>query len=321
MTALMIVVGLVLLVVGGELLVRGGIATAQKLGISPLLVGLTVVAFGTSSPELVASVTAALKGSPGIAVGNVVGSNICNILLVLGGAAVLAPLVARRRSFARDGVALVVATLLTVAVTVVGGVSRLTGAVFVVGLIAFLFLCYRTERQQPGATAVGGHDPEPEQSRLTRHLPLALLVVVVGLAALAGGASFLVDASVTIARQFGISDAIIGLTVVAVGTSLPEIATTIIAAWRGQADVAVGNVVGSNIFNSLGILGVTAVVQPMKVPPEIANVDIWVMLAATLALVGFVVTRWRVERWEGLLLVAGYLAYVAYLVASVTDAA
>lgn len=308
-------VGLVLLVVGGELLVRGGVATAQHLRVSPLLVGLTVVAFGTSSPELVASVTAALKGSPGIAVGNVVGSNICNILLVLGLAAILAPLVTRRHAFLRDGLTLLASTLLVVGVALVGELSRLVGGIFVAGLIGFIVYCYRNERQHPGESAVSGHEPPAETTRLTRHLPLAVLVVAAGLAALAFGASLLVDASVTIARQLGISDAIIGLTVVAIGTSLPEIATTIIAAWRGQADVALGNVVGSNIFNSLGILGATAVVQPIAVPAEIAHLDVWVMLAATLALIAFAGTRWKLERWEGGLLAGGYAMYIAYLVA------
>jgi K+-dependent Na+/Ca+ exchanger related-protein len=317
MIALSLAFGLVLLVVGGELLVRGGVAAAQSLRISPLLVGLTVVAFGTSAPELVASVTAALKGSPGIAVGNVVGSNICNILLVLGGAAILVPLVTRRQAFVRDGCVLLASTLAVIAAALFGDLTRLTGALFVVGLAAFIVYCYRTERQHPATTAVGGHEPEP--SRLTRHPPLAILVICIGLVGLALGAGLLVDAAVTIARGLGVSDVIIGLTVVAVGTSLPEIATTIIAAWRGQADVALGNVVGSNIFNSLGILGVTALVHPIAVPAEIVHLDVWVMLAATLALIVFTVTRWRVERWEGLLLLGGYLAYVAYLVSTAAD--
>lgn len=320
MTGFSLVIGLVLLVVGGELLVRGGVATAQHLRVSPLLVGLTVVAFGTSSPELVASVTAALKGSPGIAVGNVVGSNICNILLVLGLAAVLAPLATRRHAFVRDGLTLLVSTLLVVGVALIGDIGRFAGAVFVAGLIGFILFCYRNERQHPGESAVSGHEPPAEDTRLTRHLPLALLVIVAGLAALAFGASLLVDASVSIARQLGIADAIIGLTVVAVGTSLPELATTVIAARRGQADVALGNVVGSNIFNSLGILGTTAIFQPIAVPAEIAHLDVWVMLAATLALIVFAATRWTVDRWEGFLLVGAYAAYIAWLAAAATQA-
>lgn len=306
-TALFLAGGLVALVLGGELLVRGAVRTASALGVSPLMIGLTLVGFGTSTPELVTSVNAALAGSPGVAVGNVVGSNICNILLILGVAALIRPVDAEPRGFRRDGPALVIATLLALAVLLWGELGRLVGALFVAGLVAYILLVYRTER----TTSAVADAPPPASGALWSGLPLALA----GLVLVVVGADWLVDSAITLAAAWGVSDTLIGLTIVAVGTSLPELTASVVAALRGRSDVAFGNVVGSNIYNILGILGVTAMVEPMAVPAEIAAFDGWVMLAATGALVWIARTGAIVTRREGGVMLAGYAAYIGALIA------
>lgn len=315
-----IVAGLVLLVIGAELLVRGSVTLARRIGVSSLLIGLTLVGFGTSTPELVASVTGALKGSPGIAVGNVVGSNICNVLLILGASALIYPLATTRRAFVRDGPVLLATSFLLLAIAWYGWLSRPVGAVFVAALVGYILYTYRTEKVHPNSSGAL-HSAEGEQvPALSMSWPLATLLALAGIGVLVVGAYLLVDGAIQIARGFGISETIIGLTVVAVGTSLPEFATSAVAAMRKEADVAIGNVVGSNIYNILGILGVTALVQPIAMPPEIMAFDIWVMLGAAVVLVVFALSGLRINRWEGGLLLAGYAAYIAYL-ASIAGAA
>ena len=317
MTIVMMLAGLVGLVLGGELLVRGAVSIARMFQVSPLMIGLTLVGFGTSTPELVTSVQAALSGSPGIAVGNVVGSNICNILLILGMAAVMRPVSATAAAFRRDGGVLVAASLLCLWAILSGDLGRLAGGAFVAFLIGYIVFTYVTERQ--------GHSPSAEMraagADLARPgpsaLPLAAGLAIGGLALTILGARFLVTGAIDLAGSLGISETVIGLTVVAIGTSLPELVTSIVAAARGQSDVAFGNVVGSNIYNLLGILGVTALVQPIPVPAEIARLDIWVMLAATVVLLVVTVTGWRITRREGGLMLGGYAAYLGYLVANV----
>ncbi|WP_031549853.1 calcium/sodium antiporter [Parvularcula oceani] len=299
------------LLVGGELLVRGAVALARRLGISPLVIGLTLVGFGTSTPELVTSIQAALAGAPGVAVGNVVGSNIANVLLILGAAAVIAPVAAHPAAFRRDGLALVLATGLGIAAILTGTIGRPFGAVLVLGLVAYLILVLLLERKNAEGAR---HEEEAETLGEGPKSPLvAGLYFVGGLIITVIGARLLVTGATDLARGFGVSEAIIGLTLVAVGTSLPELVTSVIAARKGQADVALGNVVGSNIYNILGILGITALVHPVAVPPQIAVLDVWVMAAATLALVLAVVTGWRVTRAEGGLLLLAYAAYLAVL--------
>lgn len=313
MVYLEIVVGLVLLVVGAELLVRGSVALARRLEVSPLLIGLTLVGFGTSTPELVASVTAALRGSPGIAVGNVVGSNICNVLLILGACALVQPLSTTRRAFVRDGPVLLVASGLVLAAAWLGELSRPFGAAFVAMLVGYIAYTYWTEKDHPAESAAL-HEAEADQvPALKASWPVATLAAIGGIGVLVIGAGLLVDGAIAVARDSGVSETVIGLSVVALGTSLPELATSIVAAIRKEADVAIGNIVGSNIYNCLGILGVTALVQPVAVPAEIMNVDVWVMLAATVLLVVFALTGSRINRWEGGLFLAGYVGYVAYL--------
>ena len=301
--------GLALLVGGGEALVRGATALAARLGVSPLLIGLTVVGFGTSTPELVTSLQAAFAGSPGIAVGNVVGSNIANILLILGLAIVLMPLSVNRRSFLRDGTALMIATLACIAVVLTGDLTRPAGALLVLGLVAYVGFAYLSERTLPQDGAVAATPP--------LGLGRALLWSLGGIALTVLGARFLVDGATALALLWGVSESVIGLTIVAVGTSLPELVTSVVAAIRRQDDIAFGNVVGSNIYNVFGILGVTAIVRPIPVPTEIVSFDIWVMLGATLALIAVAVTGWRATRLEGVALMAAYALYIGWLAAGV----
>ncbi len=310
-----VVAGFALLLVGGDALVRGAVSVARRLGVSPLLIGLTLVGFGTSTPELVTSLEAAFAGSPGIAVGNVVGSNIANILLILGAAAVISPLTCDPKAFYRDGTMLVGASLAALAVAAGGTLGHAAGAGFLVALAGYVVFTYVKERRSSDASAaMHAHEADLAEPRPTR-LWLALVLVGGGMAMIIFGARLLVAGAIAVAGALGVSETVIGLTVVAVGTSLPELVTSVVAALRRQGDLALGNVVGSNIFNVLGILGVTALVHPLRVPAEILGFDIWVMLGATALLIGFAITDWRLSRREGLVFVLGYLAYVAVLVA------
>lgn len=309
MVAVEIMAGLILLALGGDFLVRGAVSIAKYLRVSSLLIGLTLVGFGTSTPELVTSLEAALRNSPGIAVGNVVGSNIANILLILGFSALLLPLAVDPKSFRRDGFVLGVATIAASVVVISGRVDRLAGLVFFAALIAYVVFVYMTERKvvQP--------ETEREHLQTSRSAMLpAVALTVLGLIMTIFGARFLVSGAVTLASVAGVSETIIGLTIVAVGTSLPELITSIMAALRRQSDVAFGNIVGSNIYNIFGILGITAIVSPINVPVEIAGFDLWVLLGVTLVLIIFATTGRRVSRWEGALMLGGYIVYVAALI-------
>jgi len=285
MTAVELVIGLALLLGGGEALVRGSVAVAMRLGVSPLLIGLTLVGFGTSTPELVASLKAALMGSPGIAVGNIVGSNIANILLILGISALILPMATSPQAFRRDGVVLFVPAALLVAVVLVGYLGRPAGALFVAALAAYTLYTFFTERRTHGANARVHEAEAAEVAPRNLALVPAIAFTVGGIAGVVIGAGFLVEAAIVIASTAGLSETVIGLTLVAVGTSLPELVTSVMAAIRRHGDVAFGNIVGSNIFNILGIGGVTALVAPIGVP--------------------------RLSRGEGLVFLAAYGAYLA----------
>lgn len=305
--------GLLLLVVGGDALVRGSVALARRLGVSPLVIGLTLVGFGTSTPELITSLAAAFAGSPGIAVGNVIGSNIANILFILGLAALIFPLPTPRPALVRDGAALLLSALACLALVFHGSLARPAGLVLLILLAGYLsYTWWRESRVHDASAAM--HEAEATAAEpLPARLWLALLLTTGGLALTMLGAHLLVESSVALARQAGISETLVGLTIVAVGTSLPELVTSLVAAFRRQPDVALGNVMGSNIYNVLGILGVTAVVEPIPVPSEIMAFDIWVMLAATLLLLLFAFTGWRLSRVEGAIFLSGYFGYLAYL--------
>lgn len=303
--------------IGGEFLVRGAVALARDLGVSPLIIGLTLVGFGTSTPELVTSLQAALAGSPGIAIGNILGSNIGNILLILGLAAVLAPVTVAPEALRRDGLVMLAATLACVGAVLTGAVGRGAGAGLAGALVVYLLAVVLIERRrQSAAAAMYVHEAAllPERA-LGRGR--AMLILLVGLAATLIGARFLVSGAIGLAAKLGMSEAVIGLTIVAIGTSMPELVTSVIAARKGQGDVAFGNIVGSNIFNILGILGMTALVHPLTVPPGIAAFDIWIMLAATVAMLVLARTGWRVGRREGAVMVLAYAAWLAVLLAAV----
>lgn len=313
MTILFLLLGLVLLVAGGELLVRGAVQLAQKFRISPLLIGLTLVGFGTSTPELVTSLQAAFAGSPGIAVGNVVGSNIANILLILGISAIIFPIAVARGTFKRDGIVLALSTLMCLGAVLYGQLTPVLGAVFVAALGGYIYFAFRQERQSNAAAdaAAGTITDAPKPS--PAGIALDLVFVIGGLALTILGARFLVTSAIDIARDFNVSETIIGLTIVAVGTSLPELVTSVMAALRKHGDIAFGNIVGSNIYNVLGILGVTAMVKPIPVPPQIASLDIWVMIAATVLLFMTATSRWRIGRVEGGIMLAAYVGYCVWL--------
>lgn len=305
-----IAIGLVLLTIGAELLIRGSTGLARRFGVSELLIGLTLVGFGTSTPELVSSVQAAFAGSPGIAVGNVVGSNIFNILLILGLASAFAPIEVSRRGYLRDAVVLFGSAIAVISVSKTGIFSREAGFWFLVVIVLYIIAAWAGERESP---EVLGAQAEVDSSR--RRFPAVALIglAVAGLGFLIFGARFLVSGAVDLAANLGVSDTIIGLTIVAAGTSMPELVTSTLAAARGNSALAYGNIVGSNIYNVFGILGLTAVIHPVAAPPDIF-VDNMVMMAATLALIVFAFTGRRLDRSEGFIFIAGYIAYLAYLV-------
>ncbi|MEQ8965734.1 MAG: calcium/sodium antiporter [Azospirillaceae bacterium] len=310
---IMLVGGFALLLAGGELLVRGAVATASRLGVSPLVIGLTLVGFGTSTPELVTSLEAAFAGSPGIALGNVIGSNIANILLILGLAAVLAPIACKPAAFRRDGAVLVAASVIAAGIVAAGAVGRFAGAALIALLVVYTVATLIAERRRPDAAGEVYAEEAAAVAEPKLGLVAGIVVALVGIAVTILGARLLVSGATELALAAGISETVIGLTVVAVGTSLPELATSVIAAIKRQGDVAFGNVVGSNIYNILGILGVTAVVHPLDVPARLAGTDVWVMLGATGLLVAVTVTGWRITRAEGAGLMAIYAGYIAWL--------
>ncbi len=311
---LSLVGGFVLLVLGGEALVRGAVATATRLGLSPLFIGIALVGFGTSTPELVTSLQAAFAGSPGIAVGNVVGSNIANILLILGIGALLLPVVCEPKAFYRDGTVVALSAVVLAAVIVIGHLDRWTGLGLVAALLAYVVFTYVKESRNPDeGAAIHEAEAALQLTEVPMKLPVALGFAIGGIGLTIYGAKLLVDGAIELAAAAGISETVIGLTVVAVGTSLPELVTAIIAAIKKHGDVALGNILGSNIYNTFGILGITAAVHPLDVPHEIIEFDIWVMLAATVLLLFFAVSGWIVSRREGAVLLGLYAAYIAVL--------
>ncbi len=310
LNVLLLVLGVVLLTVGGEALIRGSLAAARRIGVSPLLSGLVIVGFGTSAPELVVSVNAAISERPDIAIGNVVGSNIGNILLILGICALITPLAVNPLALRRDAVTVVAASILFV--VLVGGIAlgRADAAVLLMALVAYLVWAYWSERFH-AAPSAELHKAEAEEiSAVPRSMLWIVVAVVLGLLLLIGGSQVLLMGAVRIAEHFGVSEAVIGLTLVAVGTSLPELSISVIAAIRRHADVAVGNILGSNIFNLLGILGVSALLQPLPVSARILQFDQWIMLGTSLLLLLFLYTGHRLSRLEGGILLAGYGFYV-----------
>ncbi|MCO5791586.1 MAG: calcium/sodium antiporter [Blastomonas sp.] len=322
MQGLFLLLGLVLLIGGGDILVRGAVRIAERLRLSPMLIGLTVVGMGTSMPELAASVQASLSGSPGIALGNIVGSNIANALLILGAAALIAPIAVQSKALWRDGGVGTLAAMALLAAGASVGLSRAAGFAFLCAMAGYIYFAYRQERAGAphGAAydrAIAMEEVDPAlvpHDKPTASLATALALFAVGLALIVAGGVVLVDAAIQIAQQLGISDAVIGLTIVAVGTSFPELVTSVIAAYRRQGDIALGNVLGSNIYNILFIGGITGVVAPTAVPASIMGFDLWVLLATSVLVMVLALTGRRLGRIEGLTLVAAYCVYLGYTV-------
>jgi cation:H+ antiporter len=310
---LYLALGLVLLYFGAEGLVRGSSSLALRLGLSPLLIGLTVVAFGTSSPEFVVSLKAGLAGQGDISVGNVVGSNICNIGLILGLSALITPIAISSQIIRVDTPVMIAVTVLGVFFLADGSLSRVEGGVLLGLLVVYILFSIRLARKSKNDAMAAEFDQEVKTS--PRGMWFDLLMVVGGLLILVLGARLLVDGAVQIARAFGWSEALIGLTIVAVGTSLPELATSLLAALKKEADIAVGNIIGSNIFNLLGILGFTALLQPLNAA-GLSSLDLGVMLAFALILWPFAYQQQRISRWEAIILMLGYAGYVGWLVRS-----
>lgn len=302
----MIAGGLVVLVLAGDALVKGAVNLSLRLGIPALIVGLTVVAFGTSAPELIVSIQAILSGVPALALGNVVGSNTANILLVLGIPALIAAIPVAR-DLSRDYVIMIAASVLFIGLAFTGEFGRWQALVLLAGLALMLTDCYvRARRQRIDTVELEGADEGMSGVRITGY-------IIAGLVGLPVGAHFLVEGAVGVATALGVSEAIIGLTLVAIGTSLPELATTVAAAVRREAGVALGNVLGSNMFNLLGIIGVAGLVGTIPVPVDMLQIDLWVMLAASLLLGGFIWLRRDIGRIWGVILLFLYVAYVVSL--------
>ncbi|MDZ7785244.1 MAG: calcium/sodium antiporter [Halioglobus sp.] len=308
---LFLALGILLLFLGGESLIRGALAAARRLGISPLLSGLVIVGFGTSSPELAVSVDAAINQRPDIAVGNVLGSNIGNILLILGLCAVISPIAVRPVILRRDGVVAFAAAGLFAVLAGDGALGRADAAILLSALAAYLVFSWWSERQGTAPSAELHKAEAGELAVLPETVTRTVIAIVMGLVLLIAGSQALLVGAVGIAEHFRLSEAVIGLTVVAVGTSLPELTVSLIAALRRHADVAIGNILGSNIFNVLCILGVAALLQPLPVHERMLSFDQWIMLGVTALLLVFLYTGKRLSRTEGVMLLAGYLGYVA----------
>lgn len=319
LTIILFFVGIGLLVWGADTLVRGAAFLAAVAGIPPLIIGLTVVALGTSSPELAVSLQAALGGKADLTLGNVVGSNIANVLLILGLTAIVAPLLVAPQLLRREVPAMIGVSLLLWLLAADGSIGRFDGLLMVMLLVGFMTAIVWTSRRKE-APAPDEPDNSPAPERSLRAVAYNLGLVVVGLLLLVVGAQWLVDGAVSFARVLGLSELIIGLTVVAVGTSLPEIATSMLASYRGQRDIAVGNVVGSNIINILGVLGIAALItpQPINVPAGALAFDLPVMVAASIACLPIFFNGQMVARWEGALFLAYYIAYTVYLILMAT---
>ncbi|MGD9868366.1 MAG: calcium/sodium antiporter [Hyphomicrobiales bacterium] len=316
MTGWMIAGGLVLLFFGGELLVRGAVLLAHRLGVSCLMIGLTIVGFGTSTPELVTSLQAVMESAPGIAVGNIVGSNIANVLLIVGIAALICPIPCNQRIVLRDGGLMLAASLALLALSVGGVLDRVDGALLTFGLAGYLWYLWREETAGANATEASRTAAEqnmelPWPGRL--HTSVELVLLAGGIVLTVLGGRLLVFGAIDLARSLEVSDTLIGLTIVAVGTSLPELATSVVAAYRRQPDIAYGNIVGSNVFNVLGIGGVTALTVPINVPDHVLAFDLPVMIAVTLLMAVFAMTGARLTRTEGAVLLCGYGTYIALI--------
>lgn len=313
-SALQVLAGLVLLLVGGRFLVRAGVTLAEGMGVSPLMIGLTIVAVGTSSPELLVNLMAALKGVPSLGVGNVIGANIANVLLVLGAAGLVYPIARNSAILRRDGPVMLVAVLAFAAAALDGKLTRWQGLLMIACWAAYLFAIYRIERRS--AAAMAERKAETRELQVRRQpLWLTAAILAASIGALIGGSHILVEGAVTAARSLGVGEAVIGATIVAFGTVMPELIASITAALHRHTDLALGNVIGSIVVNVLGVLGLAAAVTPFPIPPEVLRFDLWVMLAACVLLVAL----GRRANGIGRRIAGGMIAaYVAYDIALYT---
>ncbi|MEO9900701.1 calcium/sodium antiporter [Nisaea sp.] len=308
--------GLVLLLVAAEIMIRGAVGGSRILKISPHVIGLTVIAFGTSAPELFVSLKAALHGHDGIAIGNVVGSNIANILLMIGTVGVIFPFACGDPALRRDGFVLLGSTIVFVILCHCDVIDRWQGIIMLSVLIGYLAYCYISDRRSCTNDESIHAKEVDEFDNLPDTLPKAALYTIIGLVGVALGAQLLVNGAVDVARLLGVSETVIGITMVALGTSMPELATTVVAAVRRHNDVALGNIIGSNIFNTLGILGVVSIVTPLDIPPEIMHIDIWVMLAVTVV---FVAAALGLKTLNRPLAVLFFASYALFTIGQFTD--
>ena len=305
-----ILFGFVLLLAGGELLVRGASGLAVQLGVSPLVIGIVIVGFGTSAPELVTSVQAALSGAPGLAIGNIIGSNIANILLILGTGALIYPIACSRDVIKRDG-SLVVGTAFMLGIAALaGGLTRIAGMVFVAALVVYMWLLLVRERRANLQAATLANEMLPEFDAKCPKLWSSIGLTVAGMLGVILGGKMLVEGAVALAGAWGISQEIIGLTVVAVGTSLPELATSVIAALKRNSEIALGNVLGSNVYNILGIGGVTATISPLSISPQLLTLDIPLMIGLSVLMIAVAAIWNGISRWTGAMFLGGYGSYV-----------
>lgn len=330
--SLLVLGGFILLGIGGEALVRGAVDLAKQLKVPPLIIGLTLVAFGTSAPELMVSIQAALDGQPDIAIGNVVGSNIANILLVLGATALIRPILAdmsaqgvqsaqsQAQSMWRDTMVMLSVTIGFVLIAQFGRINAALALAMLAILTLYVIYVYRFEknksRHESAENTTQNTTQNEADSDANSGSVKALLLLIIGIVAVVWGADILVAGAITIAQGFGVPEAVIGLSLIAIGTSLPELAISVLAAIRGHTSVAIGNILGSNISNILLILGITGLIEPLSIAPQIANFDVWIMLGASLIVVYFMAGGARVTRAQGGICLAAYVLYIAFLYAA-----
>lgn len=306
--------GFIYLILGGDLLVRGALGLSRRTSISPAIVGLTIVAFGTSAPEFVISVYATATGFTGVALGNIVGSNIANVLLVLGVPALISPIIADDKAFGKHTVFMIVVSIVFVVMIQNDILSRLEGALLISALAGLLFYMYKHGDTLPGAESFDDTNQFERVLGLPSQIHVAVGFLLLGIILLPLGADLTVGGATAIAKRLQISDVVIGSTIIALGTSLPELTTTVIAAFHRSSDIAIGNVIGSNLFNILLVGGASALVAPLPAPQAFLNFDIWVMLGSSFMLLAFIALHRPINRIAGAIFFAGYLAYIGYLV-------
>ena len=304
---LLLIIGIIVVLKGADLLTAGAVGMAERIGVPQIIIGLTIVAMGTSMPEFFVSLMSAINGTPDLAVGNIVGSNIFNALLIVGCAAMVAPITIQKSTVKKDIPVAVFASVLLMAMTLDGHISRIDASILFIVFIAYMWITLR------GAKHGGAEEPSAQEKKKPMNVGKAVLLIVIGLACLVLGSDVFVDNATAIAHAMGISDAVIGLTIVAGGTSLPELATSVVAAKKGNSGIAIGNVLGSNVFNILMILGVTGLITPMTIS-GITMVDLSMMVISMILLWLFSFTKYRIQRWEGVVLTVVFIGYISWLI-------